>query len=120
MVLVVVLLPVANDRPGFVNVVEETHVQTRMAHTTVEGFNVPVARELTSRNVINAKLTDNEFIERVGNEFGAFISPQHQWCSALGNDFLYVVDNFLARDRMVSNVQALFAGVFINHGRELH
>jgi hypothetical protein len=103
-VLVVVLLPVANDRAGFVNVVEGIHVQALVTHTIVEGFNVPVAPGLTWWNVVNAKLANSEFVEGVGNEFGPVIAPQHQGCSALGNDFLYVVDNFLARDSTVSNV----------------
>jgi len=42
-VLVVVLLPVANDRAGLVNVVEGIHVQAFITHATVERFNVAVA-----------------------------------------------------------------------------
>ncbi len=49
-VLVVVLLPVANDRADLVNVVKGIHVQALIARATVEGFNVPVAPGLTSWN----------------------------------------------------------------------
>ena len=103
MVLVVVLLLVANDRAGFVNGVERIHIQALIAHANVEGFNVPVAPGLTWWNVINAKLANSEFVEGVGNEFGPAIAPQHQGCSGLGNDFLYVIDNFLTREPTVSN-----------------
>ena len=47
MVLSVVLLPVASDRVGFVNVVEGIDVEALIAHTPVEGFNVPVSQRLT-------------------------------------------------------------------------
>ena len=77
MVLVVILLPVANDRAGFENVVEGIQVQALIAHTTVKGINVPAAPGLTRWNVANAKLANSEFVEGAGNEFGPVIAPPH-------------------------------------------
>jgi hypothetical protein len=97
-VLSFVLIPVANDRAGLVNVVEGIPVQAPITHTTVKGFSAPVASGLTWWNVVNAKLANNEFVASLGNELGPVIAPQRQVCSALGNDFHYVVGNLLAND----------------------
>jgi hypothetical protein len=67
-VLVAFMLPVANDRAGFVNLVEGIHVRALTAHTTLEEFNVPVAPGLTRWNVLNFKLANSEFVEGVGSE----------------------------------------------------
>ena len=88
-----VLLPVASDRVGFVNVVEGIDVEALIAHTPVEGFNVPVAPRLIQWNVVNEKLTDSEFIVGVGNEFEPKIEPHHNSVSALGTEILYQVGN---------------------------
>ena len=74
-------------------------------HATVEGFDIPVAPELTWWNAVNVKLVSSEIVEDMRNDFGTVIAPQHQGSSAFGNDFPYVVDNFLARDRTISNIQ---------------
>lgn len=59
MVLVVVLLSVANDRSGFVNVVEAIHIEALIALTTVKGLDVPVAPGLNWWDVVNAELASN-------------------------------------------------------------
>jgi hypothetical protein len=67
-VLVVVLLPVADDNAGFVNMVEGIHVQAFISYATVEGFNVAVPPELTGWNVMNPGLAKSKFVEGVGNK----------------------------------------------------
>ncbi len=71
MVLVVVLFPVANDRAGFINLVEGNHIQALVTHTHVEGFNVAVAPMLTWWNVLSAKLANSEFVEGMGWEMNS-------------------------------------------------
>gem|GEM_PF-7070202 len=54
---------------------------------------------------MNATLAGSEFVEGVGSEFGPVVAPQHQGCYAMGNDFLYLVDVFLARYPTVGHVK---------------
>ena len=74
MVLVVVLFPVGDDRAGFINVVEGSHVQAFVTHATVEGFNVAVAPGLTGWNVMDSEFFLREFTQNDGDEFGSVIA----------------------------------------------
>jgi len=86
-------------------VVEGIQFQALVTHTIFERFQVLVAPGLTWWNVVNATLAGSEFVEGVGSEFGPVVAPQHQGCYAMGNDFLYLVDVFLARYPTVGHVK---------------
>ncbi len=87
MVLVVVLLPVGDDRASFINVVEGIHVQAFITHATVERFNVAVAPGLTGWNVVNTEFSSANSPRMMEMNSVRYRSVR-LWEAPLGNDFL--------------------------------
>ena len=95
------------------------HVQAFLPDTAVERLDEGVAPGFSGRDVTNVDLPLTELAEGIGNQFGAVIATDRYRYASQGDEVFDDLDNVSAGNRPGRQVEQRFAGVLIDHRRDL-
>ncbi len=117
--VIVVMLPVADDDLCVEQGVEAVDVQALVPDPAVEGLHVPIAPRGTRRDVVQPDLLPGPVGQGLTDQLRAIVAADHLRGTTLSNQGIEVVLQRLACDGSLNQSAEAFAGVLIDHGGDL-
>ena len=116
-VIVVFILPIAEDHPGLGNRPEQVEVQASSRARPLS--DVPVAPRFAEWNEGRANAFTGPVDHRGASEFWSVVAAQHGWVSAAGGEDVELVDDGTGGDSAFDEFAEAIPGVFVDDRHDL-